>query len=187
MLGVAKGHVGIWVAGDIERPGGGSEDGFVSVGRLVEEQEVVALGDGGVADDGVAGGRAAEAHDRGLPTQQLLDGHWQERGVPRQRLALVRVAGEHLEAVGDQSAGRLVAGHQQREDEHVDVEVTHRLSVHPPVGEGRHEVVLRLGSPLLHHGVDVHEELRAQLQRRVSVITGGLDHGVGPAPEVGEI
>ena len=88
----AEAHVRVGVAVDAQPVGVGAEHLLVPVGRGVDQQHRVALGDRHAPDGGGRGGRAHERDDRRRPAQQLLDGAREERPVGPQRRPLVRGA-----------------------------------------------------------------------------------------------
>ncbi len=174
----AEGHVRVGAAGDVEGVGL-VEDGLVAVGRGVEEEQLLALADGGVAQLDVAGGRAGHVLDGRHPAQHLLDRTGQQAfGVGGQAGQLLGPGQQLLHAAADDVARRLVAADEDEQglvDERGVVErVAADLGLAQDADEvGRAARRLAVGQ----HGVDV---------RRVALEgVHGPDHGVGVGRALG--
>ncbi len=162
------------VAADVEAVGIGEHVG-VPVGGHVVDDDLVAGLDGLAVEHGVAGGRAAEVVDRRAPAQHLLDRARVEAGVVAQPLRLVGMVDEGQRAVVDEVPGRLVAGHDQGDEEQVQLEVVEAVAVDLGLDEGGHQVVAGVGPAIGGDVVAVHVDLG----RRVGPgIRGGLELGV---------
>ena len=124
------------------------EHRLVAVRGDVPEDDLVAVAHGLPTQLGVAHRRPAEAHDRRRPPQHLLDCGRQQGAIGAYALELIRVLEERNHAVGDQVAGRLVAGDRQQEEEEVELEVAQPLAFDLGVDEDAHQVLRRFGAPL---------------------------------------
>ena len=119
----------------------------VPVGRGVEHDHLVALGDLVAAEFGVMGGSAPEGHDRGGPADDLLDGQRQAAiEVLQEPGALLREIGERLESVGDRLSGGVIAGDDQQGEDRRDVVVGQPFAVDFGLDHRSHQVVLRLAA-----------------------------------------
>ena len=74
-------------------------------------------------------------HDRGHVAQHLLDRRGQEGPVLPQALPLVGVLEEGRHGPGHQVPGGLVAGHDEEQEEEVDLDLVELLAVHLGVEE----------------------------------------------------
>ena len=90
----------------------------------------------------VLGDDAPAALDRALEPEHLLDRRWPQRGRPANRLERLGLAREDQDAVGDQVAGRVVAGDHQLRREHRRVVALELARVRRPCQE-RQQVVRR--------------------------------------------
>ena len=145
---------------------GSVEDVLVPVGRGVEEDDLVAGRDLGVAELEVDHGGAAEVHDGGDEAEHLVDGGGQEGAVGQQALPLLGVLEEGVHGARHEVAGRLVAGHGEEEEEQLELELAQLLAVDLDRGEHAHEV-----------GVGV-DPLLAEELGGVGVELHGGDHGL---------
>ena len=119
---------------------------LVAVGRRVVDDDLVAFLDLLAAELGVAGGGAPEVVDRAAPAEHLLDARSaRASGRSRSSSACVGVLDQRQHAVGDEVAGRLVAGDDQRDEEQVELEVVEPVAVDLGLHERGHHVVPRVG------------------------------------------
>ena len=136
---------------------GSLEDGLVPVGRGVEQDQLLALLDGGAAQLDVAGGGAGHVLDRRDPAQHLLDraGH-EASGSAARRASWSGLGQQFLHAAADDVAGGLVAPDEDEQrlvDERVVVE---RVAVDLGVAEHADQVVGGARGPaVLEDRVDV--------------------------------
>src|SRR3546814_7466218 len=70
-----------------------------------------------------------EVVDRAAPAEHLVDRSVPEAGVVAQALGLVGMLDEGEHRVVDEVAGGLVAGHHERDEEQVELEVVEALAV----------------------------------------------------------
>ena len=80
-------------------------------------------------------------------------------GVGLELVELVGVVDQGLHAVGGGVAGRLVAGHRQQQEEHVELELAELVALDLGRRAVRDDVVLRIVAAQLGQSVRVHEEL----------------------------
>ena len=119
----------------------------IAVGRGVEHDHLVALGDVVSTEFGVVCGSAAEGHDRGGPADDLLDGHRQAAvQVLHQPGPLVREIRQRLESVGYRLPGGVIAGDDQQSEDRRDVIVGQAFTVDLGLDHGGHQVVLGLAA-----------------------------------------
>ena len=119
----------------------------VPVGRGVEHDHLVSLGDLVTAEFGVMRGGAPEGHDRGGPADDLLDGQRQAAvQVLQEPGALIREIGERLEPVRDRLSGGVIAGDDQQGEDRRDVVVGQPFAVNLGLDHRSHQVVLRLAA-----------------------------------------
>src|SRR6202034_2447468 len=106
------------------------EDILVPVGRVVEHDDLVAFDELDVAQHGVGGDGAAHPDDGGAPAHDLVDaGGGDARRVRLPECPLLGVGGHGQQAVADGVAGRLVARHNQQNEEGGHLGVGERLAV----------------------------------------------------------
>ncbi|MEZ5137741.1 MAG: hypothetical protein R2711_02860 [Acidimicrobiales bacterium] len=79
---------------------------------------------------------------------------------------------EHLEGVGDQVAGGLVAGHAEQDEEHVELVLAQAVAVDLGVHERRHDVVAGARPAVLDERVAVGVDLG---RRHLAVLVGGAE------------
>ena len=182
----AEGDVVVRRAGDVE--GVGVLEGvLVTVGRGVPEHDLVALLDLLATHLQVRRRRAAEVHDRRDIAQHLLDGARKERAVGAEQLPLVGMLEERGHRTGHQVPCRLVAGHDEQQEEEVELELVQLLALHLCVDQDRDQVGLgrepALRGQLLRVAVDLHGRLAGVRVRDLVLGVLGADHAVGPVED----
>jgi hypothetical protein len=160
------------VAADVEAVGLLAPDLLVAVGRGVEQQQHLPLADPLPAQLGVARRGADEALDGGPPAQHLLHRVGKQAGLGEQPPLLVGIPHQEQRAAGDQVAGGLVAGGEQRDAEHQDLGVVEPDAVDLGAGQRRDQVVLGGAPALAQHAREVPEHLAQR----------GVRGGVRPPP-----
>ena len=87
-------------------------------------------------------GHPGDAHDRGLPAQQLLDGVGDERGVLDELAPVLGVLGQEGEHAVERGGDRVEAGDQEEEADVEDVLAGEAVALDLGVEEVREQVVL---------------------------------------------
>ena len=131
------------------------ELGLVGVGRADHDHHLVPGVDWASAELGVGDGDAGDAHDRGLPPQQLLDGVGDELGVLHELATVLRVLGQEGEHAVQGGRHRVEAGDEEEEADVEDVLAGQPVALDLGVEEVREQVVPPLHLALVEDLVEV--------------------------------
>ena len=119
--------------------------------------------------------------------EHLLDGAGQQRAVLAEQLPLLGVVEEGGHGARHEVPGRLVAGHDQEEEEEVELELVELLALHLGVEEHRDEVLLGLEPPVGGQLLGVAYTCMAASPESTpgDLVLGvlGADHAVGPVED----
>ena len=161
VLAVAERHVGVGLAGDVERKRI-VEDVLVAVGGCVEQDERVPLGNRDAVHRDVFGGGSLHVVDRRGPAENFLDGAGHQRGVPPQHLELLGVLNQGANSAGQGILGGVVSS---VEDDQVVAEGfhwPHGRAVDLAIGQHAGEIFGGVLSPVLDDGKEELDELLAE-------------------------
>ncbi len=140
---------------------------FITVGGVVEQEQLLAGDQLLAAEHGVFGDRAAHPDDGGAPPHDLVHARGGDPcrvGLPARPLIGVLRKGQ--KAVADGIAGRVVPGDHQKDEEGRHFGWGERLTVDVAVDEGRGDVVGRVAPAGLGQlGHERGERLRSLHQR----------------------